>query len=90
MKQDELRLEIDTIDDQLLALFAQRMEVSARIADYKKEHCLAIFVPAREAEKLQDVAQKAGPDLEAYAKRLYELLFELSRSYQEQRTGVQT
>ncbi len=90
MDLNELRLEIDKIDDQLVQLFAQRMEVSARIADYKKENGLPIFVPTREAEKLLDVAKKAGPDMEVYTKVLYSMLFELSRGYQSQRNAART
>ena len=90
MDLKELRNEIDRIDDQLVQLFAQRMEVSARIADYKKENGLPIFVPTREQEKLQDVAQKAGPEMEIYTKALYAMLFELSRGYQSQRNATRT
>lgn len=82
MDLKELRNEIDQIDDQLVRLFVQRMEVSAHIADYKKENGLPILVPSREQEKLQDVAQKAGADMEVYTRVLYNLLFELSRGYQ--------
>ncbi len=90
MDLNELRLEIDKIDDQLVRLFVERMEVSARIADYKKENGLPIFVPAREADKLLDVAQKAGPEMEVYTKVLYSMLFELSRGYQSQRNAART
>ena len=90
MDLKDYRKQIDEIDDQLVQLFSQRMEVSARIADYKKKNSLPIFVPTREAEKLLDVAQKAGPDLEVYTKVLYDLLFELSRGYQSQRNAAQT
>jgi chorismate mutase/prephenate dehydratase len=90
MDLNELRLEIDRIDDALVRLFVQRMEVSARIADYKKENNLPIFVPAREAEKLLDVAQKAGPDMENYTQVLYSMLFELSRGYQSKRNAART
>lgn len=86
----ELRQEIDCIDDQLLRLFAERMEVSARIADYKKEHNLPIHDPVREREKLQDVGSKAGPELASHARVLYSLLFELSRSYQSQYQATKT
>ena len=65
MDLNQLRLEIDKIDDELVRLFVQRMDVSARIGDYKKAHDLPILVPAREAEKLTDVAQKAGPEMES-------------------------
>ena len=87
MELKDLRNEIDAIDDQLVKLFAQRMEVSAQIAGYKKEKSLPIFVPAREREKLADVAEKAGPDMANYTRVLYSMLFELSRSYQSKLTG---
>ena len=90
MDLNELRLAIDKIDDQLVHLFTQRMEVSAKIADYKKEHGLPIFVPSREAEKLRDVTQKAGPEMEVYASVLYSMLFELSRGYQSKRNATRT
>lgn len=90
MDLNELRLEIDKIDDELVRLFVERMDVSARIADYKKENSLPIFVPSREADKLRDVAHKAGPEMEVYTKVLYSMLFELSRGYQSQRNAART
>ena len=66
------------------------MEVAAKIADYKKENNLPILVPAREREKLQDVAAKAGPHMANYTRVLYSMLFELSRSYQSKRNGELT
>ena len=90
MDLNELRLQIDHIDDQLVHLFSQRMAVSARIADYKKENGLPIFVPSREAEKLQTVSEKAGPEMAQYTRVLYDLLFELSRGYQSQRNAKRT
>jgi chorismate mutase/prephenate dehydratase len=90
MDLNELRLEIDKIDDELVRLFVQRMEVSAHIDDYKKENGLPIFVPSREAEKLSDVAAKAGSDMEVYTKVLYSMLFELSRGYQSKRNATRT
>ncbi len=82
MELKELREQIDTIDDELVKLFAQRMEVASQIAEVKKEQKLPIFVPAREREKLADVAKKAGPEMANYTRVLYSMLFELSRSYQ--------
>jgi len=90
MDLKELRTQIDTIDDELVRLFGMRMEVAAKIADYKKENNLPILVPAREREKLQDVAQKAGPEMANYTRVLYSMLFELSRSYQSKRNSTLT
>ncbi len=83
MDLKQLRNQIDTIDDQLVKLFTERMDVAAQIAAYKKENNQPIFVPAREREKLKDVAEKAGPDMANYTRVLYSMLFELSRSYQQ-------
>ena len=88
MDISELRGQIDEIDDQLVKLFVRRMEVSSHIADYKKENGMPIFVPAREREKLQAVADAAGPDMANYTRVLYSMLFELSRSHQSKCSGA--
>ncbi len=90
MELKDLRTEIDKIDDQLVKLFGQRMEVAAQIAEYKKENGLPILMPVRERQKLQDVAEKAGPDMANYTRVLYSMLFELSRSYQSKNSTVLT
>ena len=90
MNLSDLRVEIDKIDDQLVSLFAQRMDIAAQIADFKKENNLPILVPARERDKLQDVAEKAGADMATYTRALYSMLFELSRSYQSKRNSITT
>ena len=87
MELKELRKQIDSIDDQLVKLFVQRMSISAQVADYKKEHNLPTFVPAREREILQAVAAKAGPEMANYTRVLYSMMFELSRSYQSKRNA---
>ena len=69
MDINTLRGQIDQIDDQLVKLFTQRMDVAAQIADYKKENNLPIHVPAREREKLADVAEKAGLEMANYTRR---------------------
>ena len=87
MDLNELRTEIDKIDDELVRLFCNRMNISAQVADYKRENNLPIFHPGRERAILQSVAAKAGPEMENYTRVLYSMLFELSRSYQAKRNG---
>ena len=87
MDLNELRVEIDQIDDQQVKLFCQRMDVAARVADYKRQNNLPIFHPGRERAILQKVADKAGPEMANYTRVLYSMLFELSRSYQSKRNG---
>lgn len=84
----ELRTEIDGIDRELVSIFCRRMGLAAQIADYKKANDLPILVPTREREILQSVAKQAGQDMDSYARVLYSLLFELSRSYQSKRNAA--
>ena len=90
MELSELRNEIDSIDNQLVELFGRRMEIAAQVADYKKERNLPIYVPAREREIFQKVAEMAGPEMANYTRVLYSMLFELSRSYQSKRNTEAT
>ena len=88
MDLEQLRSEIDGIDEQLVSLFCQRMHISAQVADYKKENNLPIFHPGRERAILQKVAENAGPEMANYTRVLYSMLFELSRSYQSKRNSL--
>ena len=90
MELGEYRTKIDAIDEQLLRLFAERMDVAAGIAAYKKEHGLPVLDLSRERAKLLDVAEKTPAALQEYAVSLYSLLFELSRSYQNRLLGETT
>ena len=82
MNLEELRAEIDTIDDNLLQDFAQRMNVVGQIGLKKKSEGLPTLDPAREREKLADIVAKLPPEMEQYGYTLWSMLFEISRSYQ--------
>ncbi len=88
MDIQELRRQIDSIDEQLVSLFCKRMELSAGVAEYKKQNDLPILVPAREREILARVAKQAGSELGNDCRVLYSTLFELSRGYQSKRNKV--
>ena len=83
----DYRRQIDEIDSQLVSLFASRMQVSSAIGQYKKEHNLPVLDSSRERAKLADVAQKSPADIKDYTVALYNLIFELSRSYQNRLQG---
>ena len=83
MDLQDLRQRIDEIDNDLVRLFQQRMDTSAEIARYKRQHNIPVHDPAREREKLYDVSHKVGEGRETYVSALYSLLFELSRADQE-------
>ena len=87
MDLNELRQQINSIDDELLNLFTRRMDLASQVADYKRAHDLPIHQPAREREILKKVADKAGPELGGYARVLFSMLMELSKSYQNKRNN---
>ena len=81
MELHEIRKQIDSVDEQLLQLFLQRMELSEEVAAYKNEHHLPILNKQREREILAKVTEKAG-EKERYAYHLFSTLFQLARSRQ--------
>ena len=82
MTLEALRKEIDAIDDRLIEDFIDRMAVVEEISAAKRQTGKAVLDPARERQKLADVAAKLPPELEQYGYALWSMLFELSRSRQ--------
>ena len=80
----DIRGQLDQIDDQLIDLFARRMRLVSDVAAYKKENGLPILDSGRERQIINRVSLAAGEDLAHYAKLLYQTLFSVSRAYQAQ------
>ncbi len=87
MVLDELRNEIDAIDDEILDLFLKRMEKASQVADYKKENKLSTLQKGREREILKRVSEKSGDEMADYSRMLFSLLMDLSKSYQDKRNA---
>ena len=51
MNLSDYRVKIDEIDRQMVQLFIERMEISAKISAYKQQNNLPVFDPKREQEK---------------------------------------
>lgn len=83
MDIQELRKQINDIDEQMVKSFADRMHVALEIAKYKKENGLPVFDPARERDVLNKQTSAVGEDLAMYVKLLYNTIFDISRSYQQ-------
>ena len=81
MNLEEIRDEINRVDEQLLPLFLRRMELSARAAAWKKENGAPVRDPAREEAILTGAAARSG-ELADYARALYVEILRLSRAYQ--------
>ena len=86
MDLKELREKIDSVDEQLVKLFSDRMKIVGEIAEYKKENGLPIYDGKRELEKLAAIAEMTDEEYRLYLSDLYSCIFEVSRSYQHSLT----
>ena len=82
MELSDIRKDIDAIDDQLVSLFARRMDCSAQVAAAKREAGKPIRDPARERAIVNRLTKAAGDAYAPYVQTLYAHIFDLSRSYQ--------
>ncbi len=60
MELEELRKQIDEIDDGILELFLRRMACAKQVAEVKRQKGLPVFNKAREQEILGDISRRAG------------------------------
>ncbi len=59
MDLQELRVEIDSVDRQIVDLFEKRMEIASQVADYKIANGKKVFDKEREAQKIKAVRDMA-------------------------------
>ena len=90
MNLDEVRVEINDINDKMLKLFLERMDLSSKVAQAKAQTGKAIFDAKRERDILDKVTADAGPDMDIYARRFFENIFSLSRTFQSEQLFKET
>ena len=80
----QCRQEIDVIDQQIIALFEERMNVARDVVNYKLAHQMEIFQSAREAEVIQKNVSRIHQDtLKPYAQLMLTSLMNISKSPQK-------
>ncbi|MBQ8090877.1 MAG: chorismate mutase [Pyramidobacter sp.] len=82
MDMKDFRAQIDEIDGGLIDLITRRFAVVRDIAAYKAKNNIPIYDPARERQKLNDLANSVGEELAPAMDALFSLIFDLSRSEQ--------
>lgn len=90
MNLDKARSQINGINDEMLKLFLERMELSSHVAKAKAQMGKAIFDAKRERDILDKITVQAGPDMDIYARRFFENLFSLSRTFQAEELFKET
>lgn len=79
----KIREDIDKVDNKLLELFEYRIELSHKVADYKKENNLPVYDPAREEEKLAHLRNTAKNQMNADGiSNLFSQIMAISRQVQ--------
>lgn len=81
----EIRMDIDTIDRQIVELYEKRMDLTTQVADFKISTGKAVFDAEREVAKLQAVADLAHSEFTSHgARELFEHIMSMSRKKQYQ------
>ncbi len=82
MNLDELRKNIDEIDDELLRLFEKRMEITHQVAQYKIENGIKVFQSERENAIIDKVRSKAPDGLQNSVETLFTTIMDIGKSKQ--------
>lgn len=82
---DELREEIDWVDNEILSLLAKRKDIIIRVGEYKRENGLEIYNPDREKVLLDKLSKKATElgMSEDYVRKIYSVILERSKEIQK-------
>lgn len=83
---NEIRIEIDDIDNKMIELFKRRMDCAKAVGLYKKENNISVLNQKRENEILDSV-EKRGGEYGSHARLLYSNIMELSRALQHNIVG---
>ena len=82
---EELRLQLDEIDNQLVKLYENRMQVCKEVGELKVNTGRKVFDKQREKEKLTDVSAKVSGDFNKKGiQELYERFMSMGRKLQYQ------
>ena len=81
---DDIRSEINAVDDELLNLIIRRLNLSKDVAEYKKANNLPILDRDREKWILDHISEGIDKDLVVPLRETYETLFRVSRRRQSQ------
>lgn len=82
MNLEEIRNQIDLVDDEIATLFNKRMNLVDQVVEAKKKENKAVNDKEREKNIVLRVCNQVDEDKALYLKKVFETLFEVSKSYQ--------
>lgn len=84
MNLDELRSEINGIDDQMHALFLKRMKLCKSVAAYKMEHNLPIMQEGREQQILDKITWNSPVEMAEASRVFFTEIMDISKCLQSE------
>ena len=88
MNIEDIRAEIDGIDDEMVALFLKRIDAVSKIAEKKAEAGVSVNDPDREDKILYRLTKDLPDRLKLYIKEIYAAVFSTSKDHQSSIMGV--
>lgn len=82
MDIENLRKEIDNLDDQIARLYDKRMAMVKEIGLEKAKDNKNVLDTSREKEVLSKVTKAVNPEIRVFTKMLYTTIFDTSKAYQ--------
>lgn len=79
---DNLRKEINIIDDEMVKLFCKRLEISKRVGAVKKAGGTQVLDSDRENNIIKRLTENKSAGISGYIKELYNTIFTISRNLQ--------
>ncbi|MBQ3565775.1 MAG: chorismate mutase [Oscillospiraceae bacterium] len=83
MDLEQLRTQIDAIDNDILSAFEKRMDLCRQVALYKIENDLPVFHPGREKIIIDKVKDKSPQHLKEASAALFTEIMDISKSLQQ-------
>lgn len=85
MGLNELRKRLDAIDEQMLSLLSERAQVVVRVAAFKQQHDLPVYIPEREASIIERLRTlNPGPLSGDTLERIYRTIIEEMRKFESE------
>lgn len=82
---DELRSQINEIDEQILSLFTKRMQTCYKVAEYKIANDMPVFQMDREHQIIERVRSEVPADMADPAEVLFTNMMDISKCKQFQK-----
>ena len=83
IKLNLLRKKIDDIDDELIALFLKRLDISKEIGELKKENNMKLYDPEREEEIIGMSLKNIDDNQKKYVEKFLRTLMDISKEVQK-------